>query len=190
MASHGGIVGAAAGAWVYAYRQKISFPRVLDGLALVAPIGIGFGRIANFINGELWGRVATVPWAVFFPQEIGLDPLAPGSSGVIASAIENGVLQPRHPSQLYEFALEGLVLFAILTFAATKKSFREYPGRLSALFAVAYAALRFAVEFFREPDLVYFGWLSHGQALSLIILLPLAAGFWIYSFTAHRQLNK
>jgi len=183
MASHGGIVGAAIAAWIYCCRHKIPFLRVIDGLALVAPIGIGLGRLANFINAELWGRVSRVPWAVIFPQEIGLDPLQPGSSSMITAAVENGALQPRHPSQLYEFALEGVVLYSVLLFASRKKIITGHPGRLSALFAAVYAGLRFIVEFFREPDRIYLGWISHGQMLSVLILLPAAFLLW-FGFAA------
>ncbi|HMO04436.1 MAG TPA: prolipoprotein diacylglyceryl transferase [Kiritimatiellia bacterium] len=174
MASHGGMIGLALAAWYSARRLRIPFLHLTDGLACAAPIGLCFGRLANFINGELWGRISTVPWAVIFPQEAGLfhgdDPAGEQTRDLIA----RGILSPRHPSQLYQAALEGLALFVILLLVR-RTAWGRVNGRCSAVFLLGYALFRFTAEFFREPEITHFGWLSQGQLLSLIILLPTAA---------------
>jgi phosphatidylglycerol---prolipoprotein diacylglyceryl transferase len=148
MASHGGILGVILVTLWTARKKKISFWNLIDGLALVAPIGLFFGRIANFINGELWGRPTDVPWAVIFPQAG--DP----------------VPTPRHPSQLYEAFGEGLLLFAAL-WLIRRTTRGQHEGAISAAFLLIYAAARIAGECFREPDsTVYFGWLTKGQLYS------------------------
>ncbi len=162
MSFHGGLLGVlAAMAWCSRRWQK-SFFEVTDFLAPMVPIGLAAGRIGNFINGELWGRVTDVSWAVVFR-----DPRAGGL--------------PRHPSQLYEAALEGLLLFVILWFFSRSERPRM---AVSGLFLVGYGSFRFLVEFFRMPDAqlgyLAFGWLTMGQVLSLplvivgLILLQLA----------------
>lgn len=153
MASHGGILGVIFVVLWYSWKKKYAFWNLTDGLALVAPIGLFFGRIANFINGELWGRPADVPWAVIFPQAG--DP----------------VPTPRHPSQLYEAFGEGLFLFtALWLLRRTSRGKRD--GIISAAFLLLYAAARIIVEFFREPDsTVYFGWLTKGQFYSCFMVL-------------------
>jgi phosphatidylglycerol---prolipoprotein diacylglyceryl transferase len=148
MASHGGMLGVSAVILWTARKRKVSFWNLTDGLALAAPVGLFFGRIANFINGELWGRPSGVPWAVIFPQAG--DP----------------VPVPRHPSQLYEAFGEGLLLFIALWFIR-KTAWGKQNGVLSAAFLVIYAVARISSEFFREPDsTVYFGWLTKGQLYS------------------------
>lgn len=147
MAFHGGLIGAIVALWIYAKRKGFSLFDVTDFIAPAVPLGLAFGRIGNFINGELWGRVTTVPWAMVFPH-----------AGV----------EPRHPSQLYEFFLEGVVLFIVLSLFSRK----THPtGAVSGLFLLLYGAMRFSVEFFRQPDaqigFVAFGWMSKGQLLSL-----------------------
>jgi phosphatidylglycerol:prolipoprotein diacylglycerol transferase len=131
---------------------------MFDIVAAVVPIGLLFGRIANFINGELWGRLADVPWAVVFP-----------TGGPFA----------RHPSQLYEAALEGLVLLAVLAIAIHRFHALKTPGVVTGLFVCGYALTRIFVEFFREPDaqIGYLAgnWLTMGMVLSLPMLL---AGVW------------
>ena len=153
MSSHGGMIGVTLMILWTAHRKKYSFWNLTDGLALAAPAGIFFGRIANFINGELWGRPTGVPWAVIFPQTGDPSPT------------------PRHPSQLYEALGEGILLFAALgLIRRTTCGKRE--GALSAAFLVLYAAARITSEFFREPDsTVYFGWLTKGQLYSGIMIL-------------------
>lgn len=150
MASHGGILGVILVTLWTARKKKISFWNLIDGLALVAPIGLFFGRIANFINGELWGRPSDVPWAVIFPQAG--DP----------------VPTPRHPSQLYEAFGEGLVLFTAL-WLIRRTPWGKREGFLGAVFLVLYAVARITSEFFRTPDegyALYLGWITKGQLYS------------------------
>ena len=180
MASHGGMVGIAVYVWWYARQHGCGYWGLVDNLACAAPLGLCFGRIANFINGELWGKVSEVPWAVIFPQELGWTGDASASKGDILRMVESGVLQPRHPSQLYEAFGEGLLLFGILWWLRMKP-WSNQPGRLAVLFLVLYGLVRFVVEFYREPDsTIYFGWMSKGQLLSLgmiVVALVLVALF-------------
>lgn len=162
MSFHGGFLGVIAAMVSFSRHIKADFFRVADFIAPLAPIGLGLGRLGNFINQELWGRPTVVPWAMVFPN----DPL----------------LQPRHPSQLYQFALEGLLLFAIIYLYSRKPRPRF---RLSALFLIGYGSLRFIAEFFRQPDdhigYELFGWMTRGQELCL----PMIAGgiflWWLSS---------
>jgi phosphatidylglycerol---prolipoprotein diacylglyceryl transferase len=163
MASHGGILGVIAAMALFARRRGKSFLRVADFVVPLVPLGLGAGRIGNFINGELWGRVAdpALPWAVIFPQ--------------------SGDLLPRHPSQLYQFALEGLALFAILWIYT--RSPRPV-GAAGSLFLFAYGALRIVGEMFREPEALYGAMplgLSAGQWLSIPMLVLGAALFWYFT---------
>ena len=174
MASHGGMIGLAAGAWWYARRNKLPFMNVLDGLACVAPAGLGLGRLANFINGELWGRVTNVPWAVVFPQEAGLPHDYPALRETAIEYVHAGLLHPRHPSQLYQAALEGIVLFGAMLLLR-KTNWAARPGRLTGACLAIYTVGRVFVEFFREPEIVHFGWMSQGQLLSITLLLPVSA---------------
>jgi len=171
MASHGGMIGLAVAAWYYGRKNKIPLLHLTDGLVVVAPAGLMFGRIANFINGELWGRVTQVRWAVIFPQEAGIFYGEDPSRTMIYNLIERGVLLPRHPSQLYQAALEGLVLLLIML-AVRRTTWARINGRCTAVFLITYAVFRFASEFFREPEIVHFGWISQGQLLSLVLLIP------------------
>jgi phosphatidylglycerol---prolipoprotein diacylglyceryl transferase len=140
MASHGGFVGVAlAMAW-FARRHRLSFLHLSDLIVSVAPLGLLFGRIANFINGELWGKISTVSWAVIFP-----DSAPPGTP------VE--LIAPRHPSQLYEAALEGAVLLAFMQWRFWRTDVvARRPGRLAGEFLIAYAVVRMIGELFREPD--------------------------------------
>jgi phosphatidylglycerol:prolipoprotein diacylglycerol transferase len=151
MSFHGGLIGVIIALWLYSHKIGKSLGDITDFIAPVVPIGLGAGRIGNFINGELWGRVTDVPWAMIFPQA---GPL------------------PRHPSQLYEFILEGVVLFVILWLFSQKPRPR---WAISGLFLVSYGCVRFLIEFFREPDAqigyIAFGWLTKGQLLSLPMIL-------------------
>ena len=130
MAFHGGLIGAFVGIVLFARKYHAPTLTVLDLCSLVAPIGIFFGRIANFINAELWGRPTDVPWAVIFPGTDGL---------------------PRHPSQIYEALLEGLLVFVILM-ALARAGALERAGLITGAFGVLYGAARIFCEFFREPD--------------------------------------
>lgn len=192
MSSHGGMLGIIVFTWIYAKRAGVSWTNIGDNLVVVAPIGLFFGRCANFINGELFGRVTTVPWAVQFPKELyGAPPetarLAVSEAAqinpkwtTISDVIENvrnspelreqlaGTLSPRHPSQIYEALLEGAVLFTILWILRTR--FRLPNGVLTGIFFIAYAVLRFLGEIFREPDAPMVAWLSRGQFLSLFLI--------------------
>ena len=171
MASHGGVIGVCLVLLWYARKHNVPLWNIADNLACVAPLGLMFGRLANFINGELWGRITTVPWAVIFPTEAGYaagEKIAPAT---IRAMLQSGQLHPRHPSQLYEAFGEGLLLFLVLWLLRhTKLSAR--PGLLSAVFFALYATDRIIGEFFREPDsTIYFGWMTKGQLLSLIMYL-------------------
>ena len=152
MAFHGGIVGVIAGLWLYARRNKARFIGMLDVTAVVAPIGIMLGRFANFINGELWGRVSDMPWAMVFPH---------------------GGPNPRHPSQLYQAMVEGLLLFVVLLLIARGGGLKR-PGFMAGCFGVGYGLARIFGEFFREPDrqlgFLYAG-ATMGQLLSVPVIL-------------------
>lgn len=166
MAFHGGLIGAIVAAIVFARRQQISAWSVLDLCAAAVPIGLFFGRIANFINGELWGRPTSVPWAMVFP-------------GKEAGPIE------RHPSQLYEAFFEGLVLFAVLWWLTYRMAALRRPGVLAGAFLLGYGLARSFCEFFREPDpghLLTLGPFTAGIFYSLPMIV---AGLWIL-----REANK
>lgn len=151
MAFHGGLIGVLIAMYVYGRSQGTRFFDVADFLAPYVPIGLLAGRIGNFINGELWGRPSDVPWAMIFP---------------------NGGDVPRHPSQLYEAFLEGLVLLIILQWFSLRSPPRM---AISGMFLLGYGAFRFAVEFVRLPDVqlgyLAFGWLTMGQILCLPMIL-------------------
>ncbi len=145
MSFHGGFIGVIAAFWIYARSREISFWTIIDIAAQCAPVGLGLGRIGNFINGELYGRATDLPWGIVFP----------GTNGV-----------PRHPSQLYEAFLEGFLLFFIVRFAARHS---ETTGVSGWTFVTGYGLFRFIVEFFRQPDVqmgIYLGYFSMGQILS------------------------
>ena len=161
MASHGGFIGVAlALVWV-SRRNGISFLHLGDLIVSVAPLGLFFGRIANFINGELWGKISVVSWAVIFPLSAPED-----------TPVEQ--ILPRHPSQLYEAALEGLLLFAFMQWRFWRTDVtRRHPGRLAGEFLVAYAVVRAIGEVFREPDTginLIFG-LSRGTFYSVFLIV-------------------
>ncbi len=161
MSFHGGLLGVVIAVWWFCRRNRLSVLKIADIIAVVAPIGLFFGRIANFINGELWGRVTDVPWAMVFPH-------APDNL-------------PRHPSQLYEAAMEGLILFAVLQVALRVLRAHEKPGQIAGLFFLFYGVFRFISEMFREPDGVFIGPISMGMALSIPLWLA-AVGFFYFSF--------
>lgn len=152
MAFHGGLIGASASMILFSIRKKIPIFQLSDIVSVCAPIGLFFGRIANFINAELYGRVTTMPWGVSFPS-------APDRL-------------PRHPSQLYEAFLEGLVLFIILNVLYRRAEIRNRPGIISGCFLAGYGVFRFIVEFFRAPD-AHLGLLSLGMSMGQILSLPM-----------------
>lgn len=149
MSFHGGLLGVFVALIIYARKINCTLGALCDFVAPLAPIGLGFGRLANFINAELYGRVTDVPWAMVFPT----DP-----SGL-----------PRHPSQLYQFALEGLLLFAVVWWYAR----RPRPDwTVTGVFLCVYGGARYIVEFFREPDAALaFDWVTRGQLLSLPMII-------------------
>ena len=157
MSFHGGLLGTAVAVWLFCRRRKLKLLPVADLACAFAPIGLFFGRLANFINDELWGRAATVPWAMIFPR---------------------GGDVPRHPSQLYEAALEGLLLLVILQIALRVFRVHQRPGLISALFFAGYGTFRFICEFYREPDTQFIGPVSMGMALSVPVWLAAGALFW------------
>lgn len=162
MSFHGGLLGVILAAGVYARSQRISLGPMLDFVAPLAPLGLAMGRLGNFIGQELWGRPADVPWAMVFPR----DPLQ----------------LARHPSQLYQFALEGMLLLVILLWFSR----RQRPTwAVAGLFGVGYGVLRFVAEFFREPDahlgIQAFGWMTRGQILCLPMIL-LGAYMLFYAY--------
>ena len=202
MSSHGGIFGLVIFTWVYARWQRVSWPGVGDNLVVVAPIGLFFGRIANFVNGELWGRIITSLnpplWAMRFPKELperlppGMDPQMANELVERAYAHDPAalaelarILPLRHPSQLYEAGLEGVVLFTILYVIRTRM--RAPVGMLTGVFMIAYAVLRIIGEQFRQPDVgIAFTWgLTRGQFLSLFMFL-IGGGFVAYSLVTRR----
>ena len=153
MSFHGGLLGVVlAMAW-YGRARGRGFLQVMDVVAPCVPTGLASGRIGNFINGELWGRAAdpTLPWAMVFPQ--------------------SGSALPRHPSQLYQFALEGLLLFALLWWYASRP---RATGQVAAAFVFGYGVLRFVVEYFREPD-AFLGVLALGMSMGQWLCLPMIA---------------
>lgn len=159
MSFHGGLVGVLLAVLWFSHRHQKSFFQLMDFIAPLVPIGLGAGRIGNFINAELWGRATDVPWAMVFPT----DPAQ----------------LARHPSQLYQFALEGVALFAILWIYSRKP---RPTMAVSGLFGICYGAFRFIVEFVREPDAhlgyLAFGWLTMGQLLCIPMILVGAAMMW------------
>lgn len=168
MSFHGGLLGTVAAIFYLSWKEKLSALRIHDYVACVAPIGLFLGRLANFVNSELWGAPTSVPWAVRFPE-------------TVAGEVVLG--PPRHPSQLYEAALEGLVLFIILNWMFWKTDARFKPGLLVGAFGLGYGSFRFLVEFVREPDtqLIEFAQatgLHMGQWLSLPLILGGAYLMW------------
>lgn len=161
MAFHGGLLGVIVALWWFARCHGKGFFQVADFTAPLVPIGLGLGRLGNFIGGELWGRATDVPWAMVFP-----------GAGEL----------PRHPSQLYQFALEGVLLFIILWWFSS----RPRPAMsVSGLFLACYGSFRFIIEFFRQPDahlgFIAFDWLTMGQLLSLpMVVLGIVMVAWAY----------
>lgn len=167
MSYYGGLVGAAFGVSYFSWKNKLAFWRVADALALVIPLGSFFGRVGNFLNGELYGRVTQKAWGMYFPQ-------APFGGIVL-----------RHPSQLYEAFFEGVVLFIVL--AVVSKKHTLPPGVLAAFYLIGYGFLRMVLEFFREPDpQIGFvsGWMSLGQILSAAIVV---SGFGLFFWLRRRS---
>lgn len=178
MAFHGGMLGVVVAGWIYCARNGLPKLSVADAIAVGVPVGLMLGRIANFINAELWGRATDLPWGVAFP---GLDAQSCGQiEGICA----------RHPSQLYEAFLEGFVLLVILLWQGWKRNAFQMPGRITGIFFAGYGLARFMVEFVRQPDAQFvsegnpLGWawqmggvgLTMGQLLSLPMII---LGLWL-----------
>ena len=161
MSFHGGVIGVAVAMGFFSRKINKSFWEVTDFVVPIVPLGLAAGRLGNFINAELWGRVTNMPWAVVFP---------------------NGDDLPRHPSQLYELGLEGIVLFIVVWCYASKP---RTTGRVTGVFLTGYALCRVLVEFFREPDsqlgYLAWNWLTMGQVLSLPLLI---LGLWLLRRTS------
>ena len=156
MSFHGGLIGAIAAGALFCWRRGKRFLPLMDFVAPLVPLGLAAGRLGNFINGELWGRASDLPWAMVFPQ---------AGDGV-----------PRHPSQLYQFAGEGLLLFVFLWWYSSRP---RPAGAVSGMFLIGYAVLRFAAEFAREPD-AFLGLLAFGLTMGQLLCLPmLALGAWL-----------
>jgi phosphatidylglycerol:prolipoprotein diacylglycerol transferase len=151
MSFHGGLLGVLAACALFARRRGVAFLETADAIACATPIGLFFGRLANFINGELWGRPSDLPWAIVFP---GGGPL------------------PRHPSQLYEALLEGVLLFALVTWFALRPRPPGAEGRLGGIFLIGYGAARSIAELFREPD-AHLGFLMGGITMGQLLSLPM-----------------
>ena len=163
MAFHGGLLGVLVAMAVFARQRNIHWGRLMDFVAPLTPLGLALGRLGNFIGQELWGRSADVPWAMVFPA--------------------GGPLS-RHPSQLYEATLEGIILFVIVwSFAAKPRR----PGQVSGIFLLGYGVFRFFVEFYREPDVhlgpVALDWVTMGQLLSVPVIV---AGAWLLMRRPHK----
>ncbi len=182
MSFHGGLIGVICAMIWFARRTKRHFFQVADFVAPLIPFGLGLGRIGNFINGELWGRVTLdTPWAILFPGSCAedLQLVAQDPTTLLPIIQQYGVL-PRHPSQLYEMFLEGVVLFIILNIFVRKN---RPMGSVSGLFLIGYGAFRIIVEFFRQPDaqLGLFSGISMGQILSIpMIILGIIFMVWAY----------
>lgn len=168
MAFHGGLLGVVTAVWLYSRKLNKPVMELVDFIAPLVPIGLGLGRLGNFINGELVGRVTTMPWGIIYPQY---------------------GLQPRHPSELYELFFEGIVLFLIVWIYARKPRPRM---AVSGMFALCYGTFRFCLEFFRQPDpqlqFILFGWMTMGQLLSIpLIIIGILLLYFAYRQARHAK---
>lgn len=201
MSSHGGMAGVLAVTFYFARRHRFPWTNLGDNLVVSAPIGLFFGRCANFINGELYGRAVSAWYAVQFPKELfdspmetqraiaavsAIDPSLTSADTIVAAAQKNPqiadalrpILTPRHPSQLYEAFCEGVLLFLILWFARTRT--RQPNGVLTGLFFICYAVFRIIVEYFREPDAALIAGFTRGQFFSFFLIV-IGFAFVVYA---------
>ncbi len=165
MSFHGGCLGVTVAMVLFARRHKLPLLTFADLIAAAVPVGLFFGRVANFINGELYGRASDVGWAMIFP---------------------GGGPAPRHPSQLYEAALEGIVLFLFLNWLIRAKGALDRPGLITGFFLIGYAAARAFVEMFRQPD-VHIGYLSGGLTMGQLLSIPMILGGVYLIWQAYRK---
>jgi phosphatidylglycerol---prolipoprotein diacylglyceryl transferase len=172
MSFHGGLIGVIVAMIIYSYRINRPFIGMMDFVAPIVPLGLGFGRLGNFIGQELWGRVSDVPWAMVFPKAMDPEGIA------------------RHPSQLYQAFFEGLVLFLIVFLFSSKPRPR---GAVSGVFLIGYSVFRFGVEFVREPDqgigFDLMGWMTRGQLLCVPMFL-LGCGLLVFAYGFADKFNK
>ncbi|MDR2013624.1 MAG: prolipoprotein diacylglyceryl transferase [Rhodanobacter sp.] len=171
MSFHGGLLGVLLAGLIWTWRNDVNFFDTVDFVAPLVPIGLGLGRLGNFIGGELWGRRTDLPWGMIFPRSLEwLDKTRDDLYRMYLDGLLNH--EVRHPSQVYEFALEGVVMFTVLWIYSRKPRPRY---AVSGLFALLYGVFRFSVEFFREPDVqlgfLAFDWVTMGQILSLPLIL-------------------
>jgi phosphatidylglycerol:prolipoprotein diacylglycerol transferase len=159
MSFHGGLAGVVLALWLFCRRRGLDMLKIGDLVCSITPIGLFFGRLANFVNGELWGKATDVPWAMVFPR-------APDQL-------------PRHPSQLYEAGMEGILLFLLMQLGLRVFRLHNRPGLLSALFFALYGLFRYVAEVFRDSDTVFSHWLSVGHALSIPMWLASALLLWL-----------
>ena len=182
MSFHGGLLGVIIAMFIFGKRTRRTFWQVSDFVAPIIPIGLAFGRLGNFIGGELWGRLSDVPWAMIFAKSTGF---GPGETTALEEAWRSGALDhlARHPSQLYQASLEGLALFIVLMWYSRKP---RASASVSGLFLVGYGVFRLVAEFFRQPDehlgFLAMQWLTMGMLLSLPMI---AAGLIIMWFASH-----
>ena len=187
MSFHGGLLGVLAASLWWWWRQRATVRHyfdVVDFVAPLVPIGLGLGRLGNFINGELWGKLSTLPWAMIYPHALQENPKFAGMSiAELRAVYPSGALDAytRQPSELYEFLLEGVVMFTVL-WAFSIKPRRRYA--VSGLFALMYGCFRFAVEFIREPDpqlgyLLHTDWLTMGQVQSIPLVVVGLVLLWV-----------
>ena len=169
MSFHGGLIGTIIATILYSQKSNSNFFKFTDIICCVAPIGIFLGRVANFINGELYGKITTMPWGIVFPDVGNLS---------------------RHPSQIYEAILEGVILFIIINYLALKKNFLYKTGFISGLFLISYSILRIFSEIFREPDFhlgLIFNYFSMGTLLSVLTII---VGMFIILFAKKNEQNN
>ena len=152
MSFHGGMIGIILSILIFSQKNKIHFLKLSDLIACAAPIGLFFGRISNFLNGELWGKPTNLPWGIIFEKCAGN--------------------LKRHPTQLYESLLEGLLIFLILLFLVKKYKILNHPGKTSGLFCILYACSRISIEFFREPD-KQLGYIYENITMGILLSIPL-----------------
>ncbi len=166
MSFHGGFIGVVVAMYLFAWVKEVDFLQTFDLAGAVVPIGLFFGRLANFINAELWGRTTDMPWGVVFP---------------------GGGATPRHPSQLYEAMLEGLVLFMVIWWLVHRGLKFHKPGYIAGVFAAGYGLARIIVEFFREPD-AHLGYLAGPITMGMVLSLPmLLAGLGLMMWAQSRE---